>query len=328
MIINTTLHLHSEILTPEQLPSEATRQGYGRGLLEVAEQDERVVGLCADLTESTQMHHFAQAYPDRFIQVGVAEQNLVTVASGLAAVGKIPFAASFAAFSPGRNWEQIRTTICYNNQPVKIVGSHAGLAAGPDGATHQMLEDIALMRVLPNMVVVVPADSEQAAKATRALACDARPAYLRVIREKTPVWTTSATPFEIGKAQLLCEGTDLTIIATGAMVYEALRAAYILREQYSVEVINMHTISPIDIDAIVRSASKTRRVITVEDHQIVGGLGGAVAEVLAEHVPTPLVRLGVRNRFGESGSAAELWSAHGLLAPDIMRSAQEIMKRI
>lgn len=327
MNTSPSLHLASNILNVKALPSEATRQGFGRGMLEAAKLDARIVGLCADLTESTQMNAFAKAFPERFVQVGVAEQNLVTVASGLAAMGKIPFAASFAAFSPGRNWEQIRTTICYNYQPVKIIGSHTGLAAGPDGATHQALEDIALMRVLPNMVVVVPADAEQAYAATLAIAQDPNPAYLRLIREKTPTFTTKDTPFELGKAQVLVEGSDVTIVACGTLVYQAIHAAAMLEGKISVEVINVHTIKPFDAEAVIASAQKTGNVMTLEEHQIAGGLGGLVAETLSENAPTRLHRMGVHDRFGESGSAFELWDAYNLSAEKIAQQVSAFLKK-
>src|SRR4051812_31940279 len=223
-MIETKQHLVPDLQSPE-IKQEATRMGFGRGLVELGHTNKHVVALCADLTESTRMIDFAKSYPDRFIEVGIAEQNLVTAAAGMALAGKIPFVASYAAFSPGRNWEQIRTTICLNDTNVKVVGSHAGVSVGPDGATHQMLEDIALMRVLPNMVVIVPGDSIEAEKATLAMARDGRPNYLRLAREASPIITTDKTPFEIGKAYVFAPGTDVTIITTGTMTYQALVAA-------------------------------------------------------------------------------------------------------
>lgn len=311
MTVNTSLHLAENMFDPKSLKAGATRQGFGKGLRDAGEKDERIVGLSADLTESTQMSVFAEAFPERFVQVGVAEQNLVTVASGMAAEGKIPFCSSFGAFSPGRNWEQIRTTICYNEQNVKLIATHTGLNAGPDGATHQILEDVALMRVLPNMVVIVPADMQQAYAATVAIAADPRPTYLRLAREKLPIFTTPETPFHIGKAQVLTEGTDVTLVTSGPVTYEGLRAAHLLLGRVSVEVINMHTVKPFDVETVVASARKTGHVVTLEEHQISGGLGGAVAEVLGEHCPTPITRIGMMDRFGESGSAAELWKHFG-----------------
>lgn len=322
---NLSMHLVDKDWLKDKLEMEATRKGFGRGLLEAAKRNENVVAACADLTESTQMNLFHEAFPERFVEVGVAEQNLVTVGSGLAAMGKIPFVSSYAAFSPGRNWEQIRTTICLNDQPVKIVGSHAGLYTGPDGATHQMLEDIALMRVLPNMVVVVPADSVEAEKATLALAADKRPGYLRLARGDTPVFTTNDTPFELGKAYVLSEGQDLAIIATGTMTYQALVAAEILyKGGIDAEVIHVPTIKPLDAATIVNSVQKVRAVITVEEAQINGGLGGAIAELLSEHHPKPLRRLGMRDRFGESGTPQELLEHFGLTGKHIAMAAHQL----
>lgn len=310
------------------MPAEPIRKGFGRGLLEAGKANDQVVAACADLTDSTQMSLFKKEFPDRFIEVGVAEQNLVTVGSGLAAMGKIPFVSSYAAFSPGRNWEQIRTTICLNDQPVRIVGSHAGVSVGPDGATHQMLEDIALMRVLPNMVVVVPGDSLEAEKATKALAQDSRPAYLRLAREATPIITTESTPFEIGKAYVYVPGNDITIIATGTMTYQAMVAAHKLYVQgIDAEVIHVPTIKPLDAVTILSSVRKTGKVITVEEAQINGGLGGAVAELLSEEHPAILKRIGMRDQFGESGSPSELVEHFGLTAKHIMLTAHSLIGR-
>ena len=311
-----------------KLESEPNRKGFGRGLKKAGEIDENVVALCADLTDSTQMSVFRDAYPERFFDVGVAEQNLVTVGSGLAAMGKIPFVSSYAAFSPGRNWEQIRTTICLNDRPVKIVGSHAGVSVGPDGATHQMLEDIALMRVLPNMVVVAPADAVEAEKATLAMAKDQRPGYLRLAREAVPTFTTVNTPFEIGKAYVYAAGTDVTIIATGTMTYQAMLAAeQLYKDGIDAEVIHVPTIKPLDEDTILASVRKTGHVVTVEEAQIAGGLGGAVAELLGEQHPVPLRRIGMQDRFGESGEPNELIHHFGLDAKHIRLSAHHILER-
>jgi transketolase len=304
--------------------AEPIRAGFGRGLLEAGKRWDNVVGLCADLTESTKMNMFAEAFPQRFIQVGVAEQNLVTVGSGLAAMGKIPFVSSYAAFSPGRNWEQIRTTICLNDQPVKIIGSHAGVSVGPDGATHQMLEDIALMRALPNMVVIAPCDSIEAQKATLAMAQDKRPNYMRLAREKTPIITSEITPFEIGKAYVFHPGNDVTIVATGTMTYQALEAAKMLaKDNISAEVIHVPTIKPLDGNVILESADRTRHVITAEEGQINGGLGGAIAELLSENLPTKLTRIGMKDRFGESGKPDELLQHFGLTATHIALAAHQ-----
>lgn len=292
---------------------EPLRAGFGRGLLEAGRLDPRVVALCADLTESTMMHLFAEEFPERFIEVGIAEQNLVTVASGMARAGKIPFTSSYAAFSPGRNWEQIKTTAALNDMPVKVVGSHTGVNVGPDGATHQMLEDIALMRVMPNMMVVAPADSIEAEKATIALAASGTPVYLRLARDSTPVFTLPETPFELGQAYLVREGRDVSLIGTGTMTYELVVAAAVLEaEGIDAEVIHVPTVKPLDEATILTSAAKTRLVVTAEEAQVAGGLGGAVAELLSAELPTRVLRLGVEDRYGESGKPRELLEAFGL----------------
>lgn len=302
------------------------RKGFGTGLKKAGELDENVVALCADLTESTQVHLFNNEFPDRFFEVGIAEQNLVTVASGLAVAGKIPFASSYAAFNPGRNWEQIKSTISLNNVPVKIVGSHAGLYTGPDGATHQMLEDIAIMRVMPNMVVIVPCDNVEAEKATLAMAKDARPNYLRLAREASPILTTDKTPFEIGKAYVFEPGEDITLIATGTMTYQALKASEMLyKDGISAEVVHVPTIKPLDAVTILQSVTKTGAVITVEEAQIAGGLGGAVAELLSEHHPTAMRRLGMKDCYGESGNPPELLEHFGLTAKHISITSHSLL---
>jgi transketolase len=311
-----------------ELVMEPIRKGFGRGLKKAGELDVNVVAACADLTDSTQISLFKEAFPDRYIEIGVAEQNLVTVGAGLAAVGKIPFVSSYAAFSPGRNWEQIRTTICLNNQPVKVVGSHAGLYTGADGATHQMLEDIALMRVLPNMVVLAPCDSIEAEKATLAMAQDVRPNYLRLTREATPVITTEKTPFEIGKAYVFEQGADITLIATGTMTYQALKAAeQLYKDGIEAEVVHVPTIKPLDAETILKSVRKTGAVVTAEEGQIIGGLGGAIAELLAENHPVPMARIGMRDHFGESGNPEELITHFGLDAKHIRLAAHHVTER-
>jgi transketolase len=307
---------------------ESNRKGFGLGLVAAGEADKDVVAACADLTESTYMHLFKDKFPDRFIEVGVAEQNLVALGSGLAAMGKIPFVASFAAFSPGRNWEQIRTTICLNDQPVKLIGSHAGVSVGPDGATHQMLEDIALMRVLPNMIVIAPADSVEAKKATLLMAKHRSPNYMRLAREPVPVITTEQTPFEIGAAYVLKEGKDITIAATGTMTYHALRAADSLANHgIEAEVLHIPTIKPLDEETILKSAEKTKAVITAEEGQRAGGLGGAIAELLAEQLPTKVFRIGMQDRFGESGEMDELLTYFGLDAKHIELAAHCLLEK-
>jgi len=311
-----------------ELAAEPIRKGFGRGLLEAGKRDENVVAACADLTDSTQMSLFRDEFPSRFVEIGVAEQNLVTVGSGLAAMGKIPFVSSYAAFSPGRNWEQIRTTICLNDRPVKVVGSHAGVSVGPDGATHQMLEDIALMRVLPNMVVIAPCDSVEAEKATLAMAKDKRPNYLRLARESTPVFTTPETPFEIGQAYVFREGSDITLIATGTMTYQALAAAELLKKDgIEAEVVHVPTIKPLDEETILKSVRKTGAVVTAEEGQIIGGLGGAIAELLGEEHPAKLKRIGMQDRFGESGAPDQLLEHFGLDAKHIRLAAHTLIDK-
>lgn len=315
-------------LYDDDVEKEPIRVGFGRGLKAAGEKNPLIVALCADLTDSTKMSTFVEAFPERFIQVGIAEQNLVTVASGLARAGKIPFTSSYAAFSPGRNWEQIRTTIALNDQPVKIIGSHAGVSVGPDGATHQMLEDIALMRVLPNMVVIVPGDSVEAEKATIALAENGKPTYLRLAREKTPIFSTDESPFEIGKAYVLREGNDISLLGTGAMTYELLVAAKMLEsEGIDAEVVHVPTIKPLDDATILASVRKTGRVLTAEEAQRKGGFGGAVAELLSEELPTPLYRVGMKDRFGESGDPQQLMEHFGLDHATIAKEVKEFVGR-
>lgn len=310
----------------DDVKQEAIRVGFGRGLKAAGEANDKIVALCADLTESTQILPFSEAFPDRFVQVGIAEQNLVAVASGMARAGKIPFASSYAAFSPGRNWEQIKTTIALNDQPVKIVGSHAGITVGPDGATHQMLEDIAMMRVMPNMVVIAPGDSIEAEKATRAIAENGKPSYLRMSREKSPIISLDETPFEIGKAYILRDGYDISLMGTGVMTYQLLVAANILAEQgINAEVVHIPTIKPLDNQTILDSARRTGRVLTAEEAQVTGGLGGAVAELLSSDLPTPLLRIGMMDRYGESGAPYELMEYFGLTGKHIAKKAVEFV---
>jgi len=331
MPINPKAKLAKDVLNVKTIKRVATRDGYGQGLLESGTRDKRVVAVCADLVESTRTEDFAKKFPDRFIEVGVAEQNLITVASGLASYGKIPFAASYAAFSPGRNWEQIRTTICYNNVPVKIVGSHAGLSVGPDGATHQAIEDIATTRVLANMTVISPSDMNEAYKATLASVTTSGPVYLRLCRENTPVFTTSKTPFKVGRAEIFFDykgKPDVVIVATGPLVYEALIAADILEKQgRKVRVLNLHTIKPIDKVALIKSAKDAGAIVTVEEHQIYGGMGSAVVEVLSQSYPVPVEFIGINDKFGESGQAKELLEKFNLTAPSIVKAAQRAIRR-
>ena len=313
-------------LYDKDIEQEPIRAGYGRGLKKSGENNKNVVALCADLTESTNTHLFAEAFPDRFIQVGIAEQNLVTVASGLASTGKIPFASSYAAFNPGRNWEQIKTTIALNDQPVKIIASHAGVGVGPDGATHQMLEDIAMMRVMPNMIVIVPGDGIEAEKATLAITDNNKPSYLRLARPKTPIFSTIKSPFEIGKAYILREGNDVSLCGTGIMTYQLLMTAKLLQEKgISAEVVHIPTIKPLDKDTILASARKTGRMVSAEEAQINGGLGGAIAEILGEDLPTPLLRIGINDRYGESGEPNELFDFFGLTAEHIVKKVEDFV---
>ncbi|OGZ52533.1 MAG: transketolase [Candidatus Ryanbacteria bacterium RIFCSPHIGHO2_12_FULL_47_12b] len=305
--------------------------GYGEGLVSAADENKNIVALCADLTESTQTHHFQKKYPDRFVEMGVAEQNLASVASGMAAMGKIPFIASYAMFSPGRNWEQIRTTICYNEQNVKVVGAHAGVSVGPDGATHQAIEDIAIMRVIPHMVVLSPCDALEAKKATIAAARFLGPVYIRFHREKTPVFTTEETPFEIGKAEIFFEPSgepDVAIIAMGPLVHNALLAAEALaKEGVGVRVINSPSVKPLDGMIVEKAARDAGCIVTVEEHQIAGGLGSAVAEFLSSIYPVPIEFIGMRDRFGESGEPDELVEYFGMGVLSIQEVVRKVMKR-
>jgi transketolase len=304
-------HVSKKVCTPdvEMVPS---RNGYGVGLKEAGERDERVVALCCDLTESTRTIDFAEAFPCRFVQVGIAEQNMISVASGMAAMGKIPFTASYAMFSPGRSWEQIRTTVAYNESNVKIIGAHAGVSVGPDGATHQAIEDVAIMRVIPNMVVISPADHIEARKATLAAALYEGPVYIRVGREKTPVVTTEESPFQIGKAELFFDRDPrhqktVGIIVTGTLVHNALMAAQKLNEKgIGVSVLHMPTIKPLDVAALESFGSEHELIVTVEEHQIIGGLGSAICEYYAGTIPKRIVRMGVEDQFGQSGTMDEL----------------------
>ena len=312
-MINQDLKLIGNIFTSPDL--RATRDGFGKALLELGERNPNVVVLCADLAESTRTLAFKEKYPERYIELGVAEQNLATVASGLANYGKIPFITSYAAFSPGRNNEQIRTTISLNNVPVKIAGAHAGLSVGPDGATHQALEDIALMRVQPNMVVLYPCDSEEARKATLSAAAHPGPVYIRLAREKTPVMTTSETPFEIGKANVIWESEhkpEVVIFATGPLLYQVLQAAKELEFKVPTTVINIASIKPLDATTILTAVKDAGAVVTVEEHQAAGGMGSAIAELLAAQCPAPIEFVAVHDRFGQSGTADDLYKEYGL----------------
>ena len=289
----------------KQLP---TRNGFGEGLIKAAKANRNVIGICADLAESTRFEGLKKALPEQYLEIGVAEQMLVAMAGGLAAVGKIPWIASYAMFNPGRSWEQVRTIMALNETNVKIAGAHAGVSVGPDGATHQAIEDIAIMRVIPHMFVVVPCDSVQTKKATLALSETFGPTYLRFAREKSAIITTDATPFEIGKAQIFREGSDVAIVACGILVYNALVAADELSREHGIEcrVVNNHTVKPMDEAAILDAAKTCGAVVTVEEHQKHGGMGSRVAEILSAKHPTPIEFIGVDDRFGQSGDPVEL----------------------
>lgn len=328
-MLNPELKLNTKMFDKnvEQVP---IRQGFGEGLLRAGKQNTQVVGLCADLTESTKMDLFAKKFPERFIEMGVAEQNLASVASGLAAMGKIPFISSYATFSPGRNWEQVRTTICYNNQPVKIAGSHAGVSVGPDGGSHQAIEDIAITRVIPRMMVISPCDAIEAKKATLASVKTGTPVYLRLAREKTPIITTEETPFKIGEAQIFWQSRNpqAGIVATGALLHQTLMAARELESRgIEIEVMNLSTIKPLDEKAIINLAKKTGKIVTVEEHQIRGGMGSAVAECLAKNFPVPMEFVGVDDQFGQSGTPEELIEHYSMDTESIIKAVHKILKR-
>jgi transketolase len=312
--------------TIKQIP---TRDGFGEGLVEAARRDTNVVAVCADLVESTRMQPFRDAFPERFIEIGVQEQLLIAMSAGLAMAGKVPFVASYAMFCPGRAWEQVRTNMCLNETNVKIAGAHAGVSVGPDGATHQAIEDIAIMRPIPRMTVVVPCDSIQTKKATIAVAAMHGPVYLRFAREKSPVITTDETPFEIGKAQIFREGNDVAIVACGIVVYDALVAAERLAREDGIDclVLNNHTVKPMDAPAVVAAARRCGAVVTVEEHQVQGGMGSRVAEILVAQHPVPMEFVGVDDRFGQSGTPAELLVHYGMSADGIRDAVLRVAKR-
>lgn len=324
---NPNVQLNDKIGQPdiEQVP---TRNGYGEGLVEFGDVDERVVVLTGDLVESTRALDFAKKFPLRFVECGVAEQNMMGIAAGLALAGKIPFVSSYATFSPGRSWDQLRVSVCYSQANVKVAGAHTGISVGPDGATHQALEDIAITRVLPNLTVVVPCDYLETKKATIALGKMQGPAYFRFAREKTPVFTTKDTPFEIGKAEIFKEGTDVALIGSGPVLYNGLLAAQELeKEGISVMVVNNHTIKPIDVDTIVAAAKTCGAVVTLEEHQVMGGAGSAVIEVLAKHCPVPVEMVGVQDHFGESGEPNELIEKYGMGVDSIKQAIKKVITR-
>ena len=305
-----------------------TREGFGHGLLDLGQKRQDVVVLVGDLSGSTNVSFFAEKYPDRFIQVGVAEQNMMCVAAGLAAVGKVPFLATYGAFASCRSADQIRVTVAYTDLPVKIGGAHGGISVGPDGATHQAMEEIAIIRSIPNMKMIVPCDYWETRKATVAAADDPHPNYIRFGREPVPVVTGPDTPFTIGRANLMREGKDLAILACGVMVYEALVAAQELSTRgISARVLNLHTLKPLDTEAIARAARECGAIVTAEEHQIHGGLGSAVAETVVQSHPVPMELVAVQDRFGRSGKQDELMGAFGIKAPDIVRAAERALSR-
>ncbi|PJA00957.1 transketolase [Candidatus Kaiserbacteria bacterium CG_4_10_14_0_2_um_filter_50_16] len=327
-MLNRDAQLSAKIFA-DDIEQTPTRDGFGTGVVEAGRADSRVVVLCADLAESTRAEWFQKEFPDRFIELGVAEQNMAAVAAGMAAAGKIPFIASYAVFNPGRNYEQIRTTIVLNQMPVKICGMHAGVSVGPDGATHQMLEDIGMMRMLPGMTVIAPCDAEEARKAVITAATTDGPVYIRFGRAPTPVFTTGGTPFQIGKALTLfeSESPQVAILSTGSLSYTALVAACALSEE-NIESIVLHipTIKPLDIEAVLGVVRRAGRVVTVEEHQIAGGFGSAIAEFLAEQHPVPVRRLGIQDQFGQSGEPNELLEHYGLDALHIENAVRALFK--
>lgn len=326
-MIRSDAYLIEDLFSPD-VPQKPTRDGYGMGVLEAAAKNTNVVVMCADLTESTRNLEFKKQFPDRFVQMGVHEQLLAASAAGMALAGKIPYITSYAMFCPGRAWEQVRTNICLNEVNVKIIGSHAGVSVGPDGATHQAIEDIAIMRCIPHIAVIAPCDMEEARKATIAIANRKGPCYVRFAREKTHIFTTAKTPFQIGKATTFRDGKDVAIIGCGPLLWNALKAADELSKQkIECMVINSHTIKPLDEKTILDAAKRCKAIVTVEEHQVAGGLGGAVAELLAKHNPVPMEFIGVQDRFGESGPPADLIEHFGMGVKHIKAAVKKALKR-
>lgn len=328
-MLNPNLKLNPKLFDAD-VEIKATRVGYGEGLLQLGEKNPNVVALCADLTESTYTHLFAEKFPERFFQVGVAEQNMAAIAAGLAVSGKIPFISSYATFSPGKNWETTRTTIIYNQANVKIAGHHAGIMTGPDGATHQATEDIASVRSWPNIKILVPCDSIEGKKATIAAGEIEGAVYLRYTRDKTPIITTDQTPFEMGKIQTfwIANKPVATIFAMGYMLFYGLLAAQELEQEgIQVLVANVATIKPLDEKAILSLAKQTKAFVTVEDHQVMGGLGGAIAEYCAKNIPTPMEFIGLQNTFAESGKPKELVEKYGMGKDSIKAAVRKVISR-
>jgi transketolase len=324
---NFPVELAKDIFTDE-IQQAPIRKGFGEGLVMLGKENPNVVGLCCDLTGSTMMSDFAKQFPERFVEVGVAEQNMAGLAAGMAHEGKVPFCTSYATFSPGRNWDQIRVSICYSGNNVKVIGSHAGISVGPDGATHQAMEDIAITRVLPRMIVLVPCDAIEAKKMTLAAGRIDSPVYIRLAREKTPQFTTENTPFEIGKAQVFRTGKDCTIAAAGPQVYYAMQAADKLSEEgIECEVINVGSVKPLDETTLIKSVKKTGCIVTAEEHQITGGVGSAVAEALARNKPVPQEFVGMPDHFGESGEPNELIAKWGMDSVAVYKAVKKVLKR-
>lgn len=327
-MLNPKAKLARNLFDRKKIKQVPTRNGYGEGMVEAGKKDKNVVVLCADLTDSTRSNYFKEKFPERFIEAGIAEQNMMGMAAGMALSGKVPFVSTYGVFCPGRNWDQLRVSVCYSKTNVKLTGAHTGISVGPDGATHQALEDIAITRCLPNLTVIVPGDYEETKKATIAAAKIKGPVYLRFAREATPVFTTKNSPFQIGKANILKEGTDVSIIACGPLVYDALQSAKKLSaEKINVEVINNHTIKPIDKKTIIASAKKTGAVVTVEEHQVMGGAGSAIMEVLAQNYSVPVEMVGINDTFGKSGQPKELLKEFGCTEEDIIKAVRKVIKR-
>ncbi len=322
------IYLLDNFLAEKKLEQAPTRDGFGKALVDAAQRDESIVGLTADLSESTRMDGFQKAFPERFFELGVAEQNMMGVAAGMALAGKVPFISSYATFSPGRNWDQLRVSVCYTKANVKVIGCHSGLSVGPDGATHQALEDIAITRVLPNLVVIAPSDSHEAYQAVTWAADYDGPVYIRLTREKTPVFTNLVHKFELGKSHHVMKGEDVTIVVCGPVAYEAIQAAEVLKDHdITADVIVSPSVKPFDVDTLINSVKRTGAVVTVEEHQVTGGLGGVVSEVLGEHMPVPVERVGMPDSFGESGEPAELFKKYGLDRSAIVEAVKRVMKR-
>lgn len=326
-MLNKDAHLSAKVYA-DDIEQAPTRDGFGKGTVEAGKADENIVVLCADLAESTRAEWFQKEFPNRFIEMGIAEQNMAALASGMAALGKVPFIASYAAFNPGRNYEHIRTTIALNKANVKVCGMHAGVSVGPDGATHQMLEDIGLMRMLPNMIVIAPGDAIEAQKAVVAAAQIEGPVYLRFGRSAVPTFTTGETPFTVGKALTLWESEkpQVAILSTGSLSYQALLAARALAND-GIETLVLHvpTVKPLDREAVVSAAKRAGRVVTLEEHQAAGGFGSAIAELLAQEHSVPMRIIGVQDQFGQSGTPDELLAHYGLDAASVTKAIREFL---